>query len=33
VLGVPDVFINLAIASFLIIVTMSLIYLVFRFRP
>ena len=33
VLGIPSVFINLAIASFLIIVTMSLIYLVFRFKP
>jgi len=33
VLGIPVMFINLAIASFLIIVTMSLIYLVFRFKP
>ena len=31
-LGVPDVFINLAIAAFLVILAFSLIYLVFRFR-
>ena len=31
-LGVPDVFINLAIAAFLVILAFSLIYLVFRYR-
>jgi len=31
-LGVPDVFINLAIAAFLVILAFALIYLVFRFR-
>jgi len=33
VLGIPVVFINLAISAFLIVVAMTLIYLVFRFRP
>ncbi len=33
VLGIPSVFINLGISAFLIILTMTLIYLVFRFRP
>ena len=31
-LGVPDVFINLAIAAFLVILAFALIYLVFRYR-
>ena len=33
VIGVPTVFINLAIISFLIILSMAIIYLVFRFKP
>jgi len=33
VLGIPEVFVNLGISAFLIILTMTLIYLVFRFRP
>jgi len=33
VLGIPSVFINLAISAFLIVIAMSLVYLVFRYRP
>jgi len=33
IIGVPLVFMKLGIASFLIIITMTIIYLVFRFRP
>ena len=32
-LGIPGVFMSIAIAAFLIILAMALIYLVFRFRP
>lgn len=32
-LGIPEVFLSLAIATFLIIIAMALIYLIFRFRP
>ena len=33
VIGVPIIFINMGIAAFLVILAMSLIYLVFRYRP